>query len=129
IDQALTARLLPRLKELTAARATASATRRDRMSQLLTERLPTWTWSVPAGGSALWIRLPDTDARVFAQVALRHGVEVVAGRAMDPTGEHDDHLRVPFTYPEEVTADAVDRLARAWQELRRHGPAPAVPMV
>jgi DNA-binding transcriptional MocR family regulator len=129
IDQALTARLLPRLKELTAARAAASAARRDRMSQLLTERLSDWSWSVPAGGSALWIRLPGTDARVFAQVALRHGVEVVAGRAMDPTGEHDDHLRLPFTYPDEVMADAVDRLARAWQELRRHGPAPAVPMV
>ena len=48
---------------------------------------------------------------------------------MDPTGEHDDYLRVPFSYPDEVMADAVDRMARAWQELRRHGPAPAVPMV
>ena len=54
----------------------------------------------------------------------RHGVEVVAGRAMDPTGEHDDHLRVPFSYPDEVMTDAVDRLARAWHELRRLGPGP-----
>jgi len=38
-------------------------------------------------------------------------------------------LRVPFSYPDEVMADAVDRMARAWQELRRHGPAPAVPLV
>ena len=129
IDQALTARLLPRLNEMTAARALAATSRRTLMGQLLSEQLPEWTWSEPEGGSALWIRLPDTDARVFAQVALRHGVEVVAGRAMDPTGKHDDHLRVPFSYPEAVMVDAVDRLARAWQELRRHGPAPAVPMV
>ena len=99
------------------------------MGQLLTERLPEWSWEEPEGGSALWVRLPDTDARMFAQVALRHGVEVVAGRAMDPTGEHDDHLRVPFSYPAEVMSDAVDRLAGAWRELRRHGPAPAVPMI
>jgi DNA-binding transcriptional MocR family regulator len=129
IDQALTARLLPRLTELTAARARIATARKKVMGQLLTERLPEWEWSSPVGGSALWIRLPDTDARVFAQVALRHGVEVVAGRAMDPTGEHDDHLRVPFAYAEPVLEDAVDRLARAWQELRRHGPAPAVPLI
>jgi DNA-binding transcriptional MocR family regulator len=129
IDQALTARLLPRLHDMTAERARLATGRRKLMGQLLTERLPEWTWEEPEGGSALWVRLPDTDARMFAQVALRHGVEVVAGRAMDPTGEHDDHLRVPFSYPAEVMSDAVDRLAGAWRELRRHGPAPAVPMI
>jgi DNA-binding transcriptional MocR family regulator len=129
IDQALTARLLPRLHEMTAERARLATVRRKLMGQLLTERLPEWSWEEPDGGSALWVRLPDTDARTFAQVALRHGVEVVAGRAMDPTGEHDDHLRVPFSYPAEVMSDAVDRLAGAWRELRRHGPAPGVPMI
>ena len=48
---------------------------------------------------------------------------------MDPTGEHDEYLRVPFSYPAEVMDDAVDRMARAWQELRRHGPPPAVPVI
>ncbi|MEU0089945.1 PLP-dependent aminotransferase family protein [Kribbella sp. NPDC006257] len=129
IDQALTARLLPRLHEMTAERARLATVRRKLMGQLLTERLPEWSWEEPDGGSALWVRLPDTDARTFAQVVLRHGVEVVAGRAMDPTGEHDDHLRVPFSYPAEVMSDAVDRLAGAWRELRRHGPAPGVPMI
>jgi DNA-binding transcriptional MocR family regulator len=129
IDQALTARLLPRLGELTATRARLSSARKKLMGELLTERLPEWEWSVPVGGSALWIRLPDTDARVFAQVALRHGVEVVAGQAMDPSGSHDDYLRVPFAYSEQVLDDAVTRLARAWRELRRHGPGPGVPVV
>ncbi|GAA0586437.1 aminotransferase class I/II-fold pyridoxal phosphate-dependent enzyme [Kribbella sandramycini] len=129
IDQALTARMLPRLTQLTAERARTATQRKKVMGQLLTERLPDWEWQEPVGGSALWIRLPDVDARVFAQVALRHGVEVVAGRAMDPTGEHDDHLRVPFAYPEPVLADAVGRLAAAWRELRRHGPGPGVPLV
>jgi DNA-binding transcriptional MocR family regulator len=129
IDQALTARLLPRLSELTATRARLASARKKLMGELLTERLPEWEWSTPVGGSALWIRLPDTDARVFAQVALRHGVEVVAGQAMDPSGSHDDYLRVPFAYSEQVLDDAVTRLARAWQELRRHGPGPGVPVV
>ncbi|TWD84102.1 DNA-binding transcriptional MocR family regulator [Kribbella amoyensis] len=129
IDQALTARLLPKLPEVTAERARLATARRAYVGRLLAERLPEWSWVEPDGGSALWIRLPDTDARVFAQIALRHGVEVVAGRAMDPTGEHDGHLRIPFAYPERVLDDAVDRLAGAWHEFRRHGPAPGVPVV
>ncbi|MEU8226751.1 PLP-dependent aminotransferase family protein [Kribbella sp. NPDC048915] len=129
IDQALTARLLPRLSELTAARARLATGRKKLMGELLSSRLPEWEWEPPVGGSALWIRLPSTDARVFAQVALRHGVEVVAGHAMDPSGEHDDYVRIPFAYSEQVLDDAVGRLARAWQELRRHGPGPEVPVV
>ncbi|MGW6276309.1 aminotransferase-like domain-containing protein [Kribbella sp. NPDC055071] len=129
IDQALTARLLPRLSELTAERGHVATTRKKVMGKLLTARLPEWEWSAPVGGSAFWIRLPETDARVFAQVAVRHGVEVIAGHAMDPTGAHDDYIRLPFAYSEQVLDDAVTRLARAWQELRRHGPAPAVPVV
>ena len=129
IDQALTARLLPRLTELTSTRARLATVRKKLMGELLTERLPDWEWEAPVGGSALWVRLPDTDARVFAQVALRHGVEVVAGQAMDPSGAHDDYLRVPFAYSEQVLDDAVGRLSRAWQELRRHGPGPGVPVV
>jgi DNA-binding transcriptional MocR family regulator len=129
IDQALAARLLPRLGELTAERARVATARKKLMGKLLTERLPEWEWTAPVGGSAFWIRMPETDARVFAQVALRHGVEVVAGNAMDPSGGHDDYLRMPFAYSEQVLDDAVTRLARAWQELRRHGPAPAVPLV
>ncbi|GAB2601329.1 aminotransferase-like domain-containing protein [Kribbella endophytica] len=129
IDQALTARLLPRLADVTAERARLATGRRGHIGELLRDRLPEWSWEEPAGGSALWVRLPDTDARVFAQIALRHGVEVVAGHAMDPTGDHDNYLRLPFAYAPEVLADAVNRLAGAWQEFRRHGPEPGVPIV
>ncbi|WP_218917394.1 PLP-dependent aminotransferase family protein [Luteipulveratus mongoliensis] len=124
LDQAIAARLMPRLPELLARRSEEGAARLRAMEDLLHDRLPDWRWDTPAGGSALWIELPDTDARVFAQVARRHGVEVVAGRAMDPTGAHDAYLRLPFTYSQERMTQAVDRLAAAWTELRRHGPGP-----
>lgn len=126
LDQALAVRLLPRLPELLAERSVRAAERLARLSSLLTARLPEWRWEVPDGGSALWIELPDADAQVFAQVALRHGVEVVAGRAMDPTGRYDAYIRLPFSYPAELLDEAVDRLARAWDEFRRHGPHPLV---
>jgi DNA-binding transcriptional MocR family regulator len=125
LDQALAARLLPRLPELTAARATSLRQRLDHLQALLGEHLPTWRWRLPDGGSALWIQLPGTDARIFAQVALRHGVEVVPGAAMDPSGAHDTFIRLPFTFPIEVLTELVHRLQRAWTELQRHGPATA----
>lgn len=122
LDQALAARVLPDIDAITAGRSKILAGQLDHLRELLTDQLPTWRWRMPDGGSALWIELPDVDAHVFAQVALRHGVEVVPGSATDPTGGHDSYIRVPFTFPAHVLTDLVNKLARAWTELRRHGP-------
>jgi DNA-binding transcriptional MocR family regulator len=122
LDQALAARLIPRLDHLTARRAVTLWQRRERLEALLAESLPAWRWRRPDGGSALWIELPGTDARVFAQVALRHGVEVTPGTAMDPSGAHDSYIRVPFTFPDATLTELAQRLQAAWADLRRHGP-------
>ncbi|WP_329376907.1 PLP-dependent aminotransferase family protein [Streptomyces sp. NBC_01351] len=124
LDQAVAARLLPRLAELEQTRAESAARRLRHLTGLLEQSLPDWRWERPAGGSALWIELPGVDAGAFAQVALRHEVEVVAGRTTDPSGRHDSFVRLPFTYPPDVLTEAVHRLARAWADFRRHGPAP-----
>lgn len=117
LDQAVAARLVPRLPELIAQRATLAHERLTYLTQALSEALPQWRWRRPTGGSALWIELPDMDATVFAQLALRHGVEVIPGRATDPTGEHDNFLRLPFTYPPQTATEVVTRLHQAWQAL------------
>lgn len=129
LDQAVAARLVPRLGEL---RRSRSAVRREQcaeLERLLRHRLPEWSWRTPDGGSSLWVRLPgDHSADVFAQLALRHGVEVVPGSAMDPNGEHDAYFRIPFLRPPEVLAELVNRLAAAWTELQRHGPYDDLPL-
>jgi DNA-binding transcriptional MocR family regulator len=119
LDQALAARLLPQLPELASARTAELRDRLGRARELLTQFLPEWRWKTPDGGSVLWIELPGTDARVFSQVALRHGVEVVSGAATDPSGTHDNFIRFPFGFPDEVMTEIVHRLARAWAETRR----------
>ncbi len=128
LDQALAARLLPRLTELTAARNQSMRRRLGHLERLLREHQPTWRWRTPDGGSALWIELAGTDAAVFAQIALRHGVEVVPGAAMDPSGAHDTHIRLPFTFPEDTLTELVHRLRGAWTDLQRHGPADTSPL-
>jgi DNA-binding transcriptional MocR family regulator len=119
IDQAVAARLLPELATLGADRTAVALERLEHATVLLRTHLPEWTWRVPAGGTALWIRLPGYDASGFAQVALRHGVEVTPGRETDPTGAWDDHLRLPFTFEPALMAEAVRRLAAAADEMTR----------
>jgi hypothetical protein len=47
---------------------------------------------------------------------------------MDPSGAHDSFLRLPFILPVQVLTELVARLARAWTELQRHGPAATTPL-
>ncbi|WP_371504887.1 PLP-dependent aminotransferase family protein [Allokutzneria sp. NRRL B-24872] len=118
LDQALAARLLPRLTEIEARHTASARSRLDQLGALLTDRLPEWSWHAPDGGTALWIDI-GADTRTFAQVALRHGVEVVPGALLDPSGGHEHWLRLPFTFPPSVLTELVERLRRAWQELSR----------
>jgi len=123
LDQAIAARLVRRWPQISAARSELLAERMALLEEGLRARLPEWRWRRPDGGAALWVQLPDgTDARVFAQVALRHGVEVVPGSVMAPCGDHDSFFRLTFSHSAETLTELVDRLARAWQDLRRHGP-------
>lgn len=115
IDQALAARLLPRAAELSVEREELRRTRMATADALLSEQLPEWRWRIPDGGPALWIELPDADARSFSATALRHGVEVVPGDSTDPSGAHDSYLRLPVTFSPDVLAEVVARLRRAWE--------------
>ncbi|WP_198020136.1 aminotransferase-like domain-containing protein [Nocardioides sp. J54] len=118
LEQAVAARLLPDLPAFAADRTADARGRLAHAAALMAEHLPDWQWREPAGGTALWVRLPEYDASVLARVALRHGVEVTPGRETDPTGAWDDHLRLPFTFPPDVMAEAVRRLAAADAEVR-----------
>ncbi|WP_206670992.1 PLP-dependent aminotransferase family protein [Streptomyces sp. CB01881] len=122
LDQALAARLLPRLPGLAPARAELQRQHLTTMGDLLSRELPGWRWRQPDGGSVLWIELPGgADARVFTQVALRHGAEVVPGAALDVTGAHDHYLRLPCSFPPRTAAELVGRLAGAWAEFSSSG--------
>ncbi|WP_412077471.1 PLP-dependent aminotransferase family protein [Streptomyces xanthophaeus] len=120
LDQALAARLLPALPALASERARILRERLATFTRLLAEELPDWCWQAPQGGSVLWVRLPGgADARIYAQVALRHGAEVIPGATMDATGAHDDYIRLPYSFAPETAAALVDRLSTAWTALSR----------
>lgn len=122
LDQALAARLVPRLGDFLPERNRQLREHLAALEAQLGEHLPSWRWRRPDGGAGLWIELPGVDAGIFAQVALRHGVEIVPGAAMDPDGAHNNFFRLPFTFPPAALAELVRRMAHAWAELGRHGP-------
>jgi DNA-binding transcriptional MocR family regulator len=90
--------------------------RYEALAEALRRHLPTWSWSEPAGGLSLWVRLPDgADAGAFAQVALRHGVAVATAEALSPTpARHGDRLRISFSARPDLLEEGVRRLAEAW---------------
>ena len=86
---------------------------------LLHEALPDWTWQTPRGGPSLWVRLPRPGANAFAQLATRHGVQVLPESALEARPGADQHLRVVFAREPGHVEAAVARLAEAWAAFRR----------
>ncbi|GAB3493383.1 PLP-dependent aminotransferase family protein [Amycolatopsis cihanbeyliensis] len=125
LEQLALAELLPRLDAVAAARVTRLRQRHDQLCARLRDALPDWRFEPAGGGQCLWVRLPCGDASAFAQVALRHGVTVLPGTALDATGGSTEYLRIPFTAPVAELTESVRRLALAWPAYQRTGQAPA----
>ncbi|MGA4803363.1 PLP-dependent aminotransferase family protein [Streptomyces lavendulocolor] len=109
-------RLLAGFAPIVAARARTLRARHDHLRAELARRLPSWSCPPAGGGQTLWVRLPHGDGVAFAQVALRHGVALLPGATMDALGGSARCLRLHHMLPPEVLSEAVDRLARAWDE-------------
>ncbi|MET1073129.1 MAG: PLP-dependent aminotransferase family protein [Umezawaea sp.] len=126
LEQLAAVELLPVLDDVSRRRGAELLRRHDHLCAELAKSLPRWDFRPADGGQCLWVRLPRGDASGFAQVALRHGVAVLPGTALDAAGGSTDRLRIPFTAPPEEISDAVGRLAEAWDAYQRvGGPTPA----
>lgn len=119
--QLAAADLLPRLGALRERRARQLQDQHDHLRAELAAHLPGWDGSPVRGGQTLWVRLPCGDGDSFAQTALRHGVAVLPGSGLDPSGRSRDHLRIHFQAQPGQLSEAVRRLAKAWQAYK---PAP-----
>ena len=69
---------------------------------------------MPKGGASLWAELPQPVAPAFIRHAARYGVLLVGDDAFAVTEPTNRHIRLPFTGDENDFADAVYRVARAW---------------
>ncbi|WP_418058325.1 PLP-dependent aminotransferase family protein [Pimelobacter simplex] len=97
---------------------------RDALAAALTRRLPDWTFRMPAGGMALWCRLPVAAATSLSVEAERHGVLLAPGPSFAPEGGLDRYVRIPYAVAAPLLVEAVDRIADAWAVVGAGG-APA----
>ncbi|RMI14331.1 PLP-dependent aminotransferase family protein [Cellulomonas triticagri] len=125
LDQLVAAALLRTGASPLDERRARLRTGRDTLVALLGERLPTWRFTVPAGGQSLWVDLGASVSSALSALALAHGVRVAPGPTFGVDGGMEDRLRLPFTAEPADLARAVDGLALAWAALGAPGlPAP-----
>ncbi|MCV7228545.1 PLP-dependent aminotransferase family protein [Mycolicibacterium komossense] len=102
---------------------------RTLVTALLAEQLPDWRpvgsghW--PAGGLALWIRLPAPMSSALSAAASRLGVDLPPGPRFGVDGTLERYIRVPYTLPADQLRGAIELLARAWHSVT--GGAPSQP--
>jgi len=101
-----------RHEEIVGYRAAWARERYAAIAAALTQYLPNWRWTAPAGGLTIWARRPsDGDSGGFAQAALRRGVAVVPGRLLTVSATSSPWLRLAFTLAPDDLIVAVKALA------------------
>lgn len=124
LDQLTTTHLLSDVMRIRAERSRQLRRNRDALLHALRERLPDWRSSVPGGGLVLWARLPHPVATELSAAAVRHGVHPAAGPVFGVDGTLEHYLRLAYTRPPDVLADAVERLATAYTQTLAHPAQP-----
>lgn len=117
VSQLVALHLFPHLDRAIRERREALLLGLDRLTGLLTESLPCWSWQPPNGGASLWVQLPFPCAVAFAEFARRQGVAVIPGPVFSATESFDDRLRLPFAVKPSVLEAGVRRLSVAWEDF------------
>lgn len=86
------------------------ADRRDLLAHLLAERLPALSWQPPEASYLAWLDCASVDGDA-AELFLRHGVALEAGRAFGAPGA--EHVRLNFATSPEILTEAIGRMAAA----------------
>ncbi|TWG97366.1 DNA-binding transcriptional MocR family regulator [Nocardioides sp. J9] len=128
LEQLVLARLLAGpVDDVLATQRARLREQRDALVGALRERLPDWSFTVPAGGMALWCHLPVPGATALSTEAERHGVLLAPGPSFAPEGGLDRYVRLPYAAATSELVEAVDRIAAAWAVVnsgRGGSPAP-----
>ena len=117
LEQLIGVEVLDALDVIRAERARRLRDRRDALVGLLADAFPGWRVVPPEGGVVLWCDLGAPVSSALAAAAPRHGLALAPGSRFGHGRAFDDRLRLPFTHPEPVLAEAVRRLRRVADEV------------
>lgn len=117
-SQLLALAILPKLDEILVERRQRLETAVNFAARQLAALIPEAEFELPDGGSVLWLRFPIDDSEPLVRHARRLGVRTlpgsihVTGRAPGP------YVRICVDRPLDHIGEGLDRLARAWRDLR-----------
>lgn len=117
-SQLLALQLLPSLAEIAAERRRRLAAAVDRALEQLAETLPEAIVVRPDGGSVLWVEFPIDDSAALVNAARRHQLHVAPGSIHTPGKTPGPFVRIDVDRPAGVVREGINRLGRAWHELR-----------
>jgi DNA-binding transcriptional MocR family regulator len=123
LDQLIALRLLEQADDVLATRRRQLRARRDALVGALQHHCPEWTFTVPAGGTCLWVELDGPVSTALAHAGLEHGVRLAPGPHFAADAVLERFLRLPFTLPESDLIEAMARIAKARGDLDRARPA------
>jgi DNA-binding transcriptional MocR family regulator len=117
LEQLIAVQLLADPDELLSQRRAQLRTQRDHLAALLADH-EAWSFTVPPGGLAIWLRLHHTTARALAGSARDHGLALAPGPQFSADGTLTRHIRIPFTAHPPALTRAVAILRQAEERAR-----------
>lgn len=118
MEQLIVLELLHRSEALVDARRQVLRERLAALEDALRQHCPDWTWTRPMGGLSLWVELPVPMSTALSQAALPVGVRIVPGPRFAADGTLERFVRLPFALPAAQLGEAVERIARARDDLQ-----------
>ena len=125
LSQLTAAELLVRHEPILADRRAMLRLRRGALVAALTEHLPQWKFTRPAGGLSLWCELGSPVSSTLAVLAGQHGVRLAGGPKFGTDGAFERFLRLPYALPEADLVDAVRAADHGLDRSRREASASA----
>ncbi len=123
-SQLLALGFLPNLPEIVAERRQRLATAVESAAAQVAALIPDAEFTMPDGGSVLWLRFPVEDSEPLVRHARRYGVRILPG-SIHVTGRvPGPYVRICVDRPLDHVAEGIDRLARAWRDLGAIGGQP-----
>lgn len=116
LEQLALLHLMRRRDEVLGLRRAQLGESRAALVSALAQELPSWRYRVPRGGMTLWCELPRPCSTALVTAAAQHGVQLAAGPLFAPEGGLERFVRLPYAHAPETLAEAVGRLAAAWDE-------------